>query len=76
MKEYISEHTEYTKEEALAKAIAAFDSRIGEIKDGEVLSKSYEWFYDDAADCVTLKGEVALLTDIASEAPVQISASP
>lgn len=75
-KEYISEHTEYTKEEALAKAIAAFDSRIGEIRDGEVLSKSYEWFYDDAADCVTLKGEVALLTDIASEAPVQISASP
>ena len=76
VKEYISERTEYTQEEALAKAIAAFDSRIEEIGDGEVLSKSYEWFYDDAADCVTLKGELTLLTDIAYETPVQISASP
>jgi len=70
-REYRTVTEQITKEEALKKAVAAFDSRLEEIDDGEILDKSYTWFFDEESECVTLTGKITLLEDIAVERAIE-----
>ncbi len=75
-REYRTVNVKISKEEGIKKAIAAFNSKLSEYKNDDVLAKSYECFFDENANCITLVGNYSLLEDIGLERENQISESP